>query len=164
MSKAGDQVRSLLFKQVADGYVFRAPNPRVFGPTDHYLVNEAQRDEIVAIITPRRPLLLLAATVVIIALYAVATVLSARLFPRVYVAVVTGLAAVVGAIVAILAFSPGDSTIGVVVEVVLLAATIPLVDRVLDGLASAGTVNETISASASRSNPAASAARAPSVA
>jgi hypothetical protein len=64
-----------------------------------------------------RPLLLLAATVVIIALYAVATVLSARLFPRVYVAVVTGLAAVVG-------------------------ATIPLVDRVLDGLASAGTVNE----------------------
>ena len=89
-----------------------------------------------------RPLLLLAATVVIIALYAVATVLSARLFPRVYVAVVTGLAAVVGAIVAILAFSPGDSTIGVVVEVVLLAATIPLVDRVLDGLASAGTVNE----------------------
>jgi len=89
-----------------------------------------------------RPLLLLAATVVIIALYAVATILSARLFPRVYVAVATGLAAVVGGIVAILAFSPGDSTIGVVVEVVLLAATIPLVGRVLDGLASAGTVNE----------------------
>jgi len=89
-----------------------------------------------------RPLLLLAATVVIIALYAVATILSARLFPRVYVAVATGLAAVVGGIVAILAFSPGDSTIGVVVEVVLLAATIPLVDRVLDGVASTGTVNE----------------------
>jgi DMSO/TMAO reductase YedYZ molybdopterin-dependent catalytic subunit len=89
-----------------------------------------------------RPLLLLGATIVIIALYAAATLLSARLFPRVYVAVVTGLAAVAGTIVAIVAFSPGDSAIGVVVEVVLLAATIPLVDRVLDGLASAGTVNE----------------------
>lgn len=89
-----------------------------------------------------RPLLLLAATVVIIALYAAATLLSARLFPRAYVAVVTGLAAVVGAIVAIMAFSPGDSAIGVAVEVVLLAATIPLVDRVLDGIASPATVNE----------------------
>ena len=89
-----------------------------------------------------RPLLLLSATVVIIALYAAATLVGARLIPRAYVAVVTGLAAVVGAIVAIMAFSPGDSVIGVVVEVVLLAATIPLVDRVLDGLATAGSVNE----------------------
>jgi DMSO/TMAO reductase YedYZ molybdopterin-dependent catalytic subunit len=89
-----------------------------------------------------RPLLLLSATVVIVALYGAAALVSARLFPRVYLAVVTALAVVVGAIVAILAFSPGDSTIGVVVEVVLLAATIPLVGRVVDGLASAGTVNE----------------------
>jgi DMSO/TMAO reductase YedYZ molybdopterin-dependent catalytic subunit len=89
-----------------------------------------------------RPLLLLGATVVIIALYAAATLLSARLFPRIYVAVVTVLAAVVGAVVAIVAFSPGDSAIGVAVEVVLLSVTIPLVDRVLDSLASAGTVNE----------------------
>jgi tetratricopeptide (TPR) repeat protein len=49
-----------MFKQVAGGYVFRAPNPRVFGPTNHYLVNEQQRDEIVAIINPRRLVLLLA--------------------------------------------------------------------------------------------------------
>jgi DMSO/TMAO reductase YedYZ molybdopterin-dependent catalytic subunit len=89
-----------------------------------------------------RPLLLLAATVVIIALYGAAAQISERLFPRIYVAVVTVLAAVVGAIVALVALSPGDSTIGVVVEVVLLAATIPLVDRVLDGVASTGTVNE----------------------
>jgi len=89
-----------------------------------------------------RPLLLLGATVVIIALYAVAALVSARLVPRVYVAVVTALAALVGAIVAIVAFSPGDSVIGVVVEVVLLAATIPLVDRLLDSLASASSVNE----------------------
>ena len=89
-----------------------------------------------------RPLLLLAATVVIIAIYGAATLLSARLFPRVYVPIVTGLAALVSTIVAILAFSPGDSTIGVAVEVVLLAVTVPLVDRILDSLASAGTVNE----------------------
>jgi DMSO/TMAO reductase YedYZ molybdopterin-dependent catalytic subunit len=89
-----------------------------------------------------RPLLLLAATVVIIAVYGAATLLSARLFPRGYVAIVTGLATVVSALVAIMAFSPGDSAIGVVVEVVLLAVAIPLVDRVLDALASAGTVNE----------------------
>jgi tetratricopeptide (TPR) repeat protein len=60
VSKSGDQVRSALFKQVPGGYVFRAPNPKVFGRPDHYLVNEAQRDEIVAIISPRRPMLLLA--------------------------------------------------------------------------------------------------------
>jgi DMSO/TMAO reductase YedYZ molybdopterin-dependent catalytic subunit len=89
-----------------------------------------------------RPLLLLGATIVVIALYGAAALLSARLFPGVYVAVGTVLAAVVGAIVAIAAFSPGDSAIGVVVEVVLLAVTIPLVDRVLDSLESAGTVNE----------------------
>src|SRR5947209_2650492 len=60
VSKAGDQVRALMFKQVAGGYVFRAPNPKVFGRSDHYLVDEAQRDQIVATMTPRRPVLLLA--------------------------------------------------------------------------------------------------------
>src|ERR1700682_1785126 len=89
-----------------------------------------------------RPLLLLAATVVIIAVYGGATLVCARLFPRVYVPVVTGLAAVFSTILAIMAFSPGDSTIGVAVEVVLLAVTVPIVDRILDALASAGTVNE----------------------
>src|SRR6202035_3869421 len=90
-----------------------------------------------------RPLLLLGATVVIIALYGAAALVGARLFPRnVYVVVVTGLAAVVGAIVGIVAFCPGESAIGGAVEVVLLAATIPLVDRAIDGLASGGTVNE----------------------
>jgi tetratricopeptide (TPR) repeat protein len=49
-----------LFKQVAGGYVFRAPNPKVFGSSDHYLVDAAQRDQIVAIITPGRPVLLFA--------------------------------------------------------------------------------------------------------
>jgi DMSO/TMAO reductase YedYZ molybdopterin-dependent catalytic subunit len=89
-----------------------------------------------------RPLLLLATTLVIVLLYGAAALLSARRFPRIYVPIVTGLALLVSAIVATMALSPGDSAIGVAVEVVLLAATIPLVDRVLDGLVSAGTVNE----------------------
>lgn len=89
-----------------------------------------------------RPLLLLGTTVVIIGLYGAAALLSARLLPRAYVAVTTALAAAVGAIVAIMALSPGDSAAGVVVEVVLLAATVPLVDRVLLGLGSAETANE----------------------
>jgi tetratricopeptide (TPR) repeat protein len=102
VSKAGDQVRSLLFKQVADGYVFRAPNPRVFGPSDHYLVNEPQRDEIVAIITPRRPLLLLAAW--------------------------TGgfFLALGAAVVSLLAFMPDyPATVFVVLTVAMLLAVIP---------------------------------------
>jgi hypothetical protein len=63
LSKAGDQVKFASFKQVPGGYVFRAPNPQVFGRSDHYLVDEAQRDKIVAIMTPRRPKLLLGAWV-----------------------------------------------------------------------------------------------------
>ena len=47
----------MLFKQVPGGYVFRAPNPWIFGRADHYLVSQPQQDEIVAILTPRRPIL-----------------------------------------------------------------------------------------------------------
>jgi DMSO/TMAO reductase YedYZ molybdopterin-dependent catalytic subunit len=89
-----------------------------------------------------RPLLLLGTTVVIIAVYGAATLVAARRVPRLYVVVVTGLAALVTASLAIMAFSPGDSAIGVAVEVAILALTIPLVDRVLDALAVAETVNE----------------------
>ncbi len=89
-----------------------------------------------------RPLLLVGATIVIIGAYGAAAVLVARLFPRRYVLILTGLTAVVSAVVAIVAFSPSDSPIGVAVEVALLAATVPVVDRVLHSLASAGTVNE----------------------
>ena len=63
MGKVDDQIKFASFKQVPGGYVFRAPNPKVFGRSDHYLVDEAQRDQIVAIMTPRRPGLLLAAWV-----------------------------------------------------------------------------------------------------
>jgi len=59
--KSTDQVIGVLFKQVPGGYVFRAPNPKVFGRSQHYLVDEVDRGEIVAIMTPRRPMLLLIA-------------------------------------------------------------------------------------------------------
>ena len=55
-----DRVRSAFLRPVPGGYIFRAPNPKVFGAADHYLVNEAQRDAIVAIMVHRRTPLLLA--------------------------------------------------------------------------------------------------------
>jgi len=89
-----------------------------------------------------RPLLLVGATVVIIAVYGVAPMLIARLSPHGYVPILTALAALMSAIVATVAFSPSDSAIGAVVEVVLLAGMIPLVDRVLHGLAAPAPANE----------------------
>jgi len=46
---------------VPGGYVFQAPSPWVFGSARRYLVDEGQKAEIVAIFTPRRPILRLAA-------------------------------------------------------------------------------------------------------
>ena len=54
-----DRVRSAFLRPVPGGYIFRAPNPKVFGAPDHYLVNEAQRDAILAIMFPHRAPLLL---------------------------------------------------------------------------------------------------------
>ena len=60
MATAGDNVRSALFKAVPGGWVFRSPNPWVFGDTPHYLVDDAQKTQIEAILTPRRPAVLAA--------------------------------------------------------------------------------------------------------
>jgi DMSO/TMAO reductase YedYZ molybdopterin-dependent catalytic subunit len=89
-----------------------------------------------------RPLLLVGATVVIIAAYGLASMLIARGFPRAYVLVLAGLTALVSAIVAIVAFSPSDSVLGAVVEVLLLAGMVPLVDRLAGGLATTDPVSE----------------------
>jgi len=35
-----DRVRSAFLKPVPGGNIFRAPNPKVFGATEHYLVND----------------------------------------------------------------------------------------------------------------------------
>jgi hypothetical protein len=55
MVESSGGAKSALFKAVPDGWVFRSPNPWVFGDTPHYLVNDVQKAEIEAIIVPRRP-------------------------------------------------------------------------------------------------------------
>jgi hypothetical protein len=42
------------FEPVPGGWIYRAPNPRVFGEAPRYLVNDAQKAEIEAIVAPRR--------------------------------------------------------------------------------------------------------------
>jgi DMSO/TMAO reductase YedYZ molybdopterin-dependent catalytic subunit len=83
-----------------------------------------------------RPLLLVGATLVIIVAYGVAAWLIARLLPRIWVPVLSATVLVVSIIVAIVALSPGDSVVGVVVEVVLLAGMIPIVDLIFGQLSS----------------------------
>jgi hypothetical protein len=47
----------ILFKEVPGGFLFRAPNPWILGPGEHYLTTEAQRAEILAIGRIKRPFL-----------------------------------------------------------------------------------------------------------
>ena len=75
-----------------------------------------------------RPLLLLGATVVAIVAYGAAAALLARGWPRRYVIILTAIAAMVAAIVALVARSPSDSLILMAIEVVLLSGVIPLAD------------------------------------
>ena len=44
-----------LFKETPGGYLFRAPNPWLFGAGKHYLANEAQRAEILELGRVRHP-------------------------------------------------------------------------------------------------------------
>src|SRR2546426_7005462 len=69
--------------------------------------------------TLARPLLLTGATIVIIAAYGAAAALLGRLWPRWTIAAMTALVALVATMVAVIAISPGDSVLGVIVEVVL---------------------------------------------
>ena len=77
MGSVSDRTKSVMFKRVSGGWVYRAPNPWVFGDTPHYLVNEAQKAQIEAIIVPRRPVLFAAALVagIIAWVVAVATII-----------------------------------------------------------------------------------------
>jgi hypothetical protein len=60
MSKSSEAFTAAVFKRVPDGFIFRAPNPWMFGRARHYLVNEAQKAAIAARATGvgRRGLLL----------------------------------------------------------------------------------------------------------
>jgi hypothetical protein len=71
MSDAAE-IEAALFKQVGGGWVFQAPNPWVFGRTSRYLVNDAQKAELLAIVTPRSPALRMAAITAGILLWAMA--------------------------------------------------------------------------------------------
>jgi hypothetical protein len=48
-----DNREALWFKQVPEGYVFRAPNPWIFGSARHFLVNEAQKAQLLTVLTAR---------------------------------------------------------------------------------------------------------------
>ena len=52
-----DAREALLFKKVPDGYVFRAPNPWVFGRARYFLVNEPQKAQLLAAVTARSQLM-----------------------------------------------------------------------------------------------------------
>ena len=71
MSDAAE-IQAVLFKQVGDRFVFQAPNPWVFGRKSRYLVTEAQKQELLAIVTPRRPIRRIAVITAAILLWTVA--------------------------------------------------------------------------------------------
>ena len=52
LQKRADALKAASFRQVADGYLYRAPNPWIFGAADHFKVSEAQRDAIIDILVP----------------------------------------------------------------------------------------------------------------
>ncbi|HVH65676.1 MAG TPA: molybdopterin-dependent oxidoreductase [Candidatus Acidoferrum sp.] len=79
-----------------------------------------------------RPLLLVGSTVVIIGIYGLSAGILARFWPQRYVRILTALAVVVSAGIALLALAPTDSLVGVAIEVVLVAAPIFIVDRAID--------------------------------
>jgi hypothetical protein len=68
------------FRPVEDGFVFRTPNPWLFGRARHYRASEAQKNEIIALVRRARkrslPLVLLLWGVVVAALVAAATLLT----------------------------------------------------------------------------------------
>jgi hypothetical protein len=78
MADAGTERAGHLFKRVPSGWVFRTPNPWVFGDTPHYLVNEAQKAQIGALLTPRRPVVLAAGIIAAILGWVVAAAFIAQ--------------------------------------------------------------------------------------
>jgi len=49
------EIEAVLFKRSGDRYVYQSPNPWVFGPSKRYIVTEAQKAELIALIAARRP-------------------------------------------------------------------------------------------------------------
>jgi hypothetical protein len=80
MSNAAE-IEAVLFKPTAGGYVFQAANPWVFGPMTRYVVSEAQKSELLAIIKPRRPVLWTTGIIAGILLWAASSPRSCGLSP-----------------------------------------------------------------------------------
>jgi hypothetical protein len=57
MTDTRTQMAAAMFMPVLDGYVFREPYRWPFTQSPHYLVNEAQRDKLLAMTVPKRPIL-----------------------------------------------------------------------------------------------------------
>jgi len=72
MSENRRQIEAMLFKPVPGGFIYRAPNPWIFGYANHYLVTEAQKAELLRIVVAPRPMLRLAAIVALVLLWVVA--------------------------------------------------------------------------------------------
>ena len=54
-NRSREQLEAMVFKPTAGGFVYRAPAPWVFGQASNYLVDDAQKSEILAIMTPDVP-------------------------------------------------------------------------------------------------------------
>jgi DMSO/TMAO reductase YedYZ molybdopterin-dependent catalytic subunit len=76
-----------------------------------------------------RPLLLAGASLVIIAVYGVVALLLAGRWPTRYGLVLAALAAAATIVIAFVGMLPSDSTIGVIIEVIVLSGTVLLVDN-----------------------------------
>ena len=57
MTDMRTQMAAMLFQPVPGGYVYREPYRSPFGSAAHYLVDEAQKAQIIAITVPKRPIL-----------------------------------------------------------------------------------------------------------
>lgn len=69
MSNVGE-IEAVLFKRVAGGYIFQQPSPWLLGRSSRYIVDEAQKAAILAIIMPRRPVMRITVITAIILLWA----------------------------------------------------------------------------------------------
>ena len=53
LNSRDERFKAAYFRPAAGGFVYRAPNPWIYGRPHHYLVSTAQREGIVAILAPR---------------------------------------------------------------------------------------------------------------
>jgi hypothetical protein len=72
MSESRRQIDAMLFKPAPGGFIYRAPNPWIFGRADHYIVSEQQKAKLLGMLVAPRPLLRLIVIVVGILLWGAA--------------------------------------------------------------------------------------------